>query len=406
VSEAALDPALERALLAARIKREQRGASGSGTVVVADLKADEALALDSLLSVARRRPVLSGRTLRVPLSQFEAALTSCGFDPRREYERLGAQPLHDLPAERAARRELRVDFRSWLDSHEVLRAQPAVAAWLDQAVRSGRVHPDIQPLVAQALRIVERLLHASDAAQRTVLAAEMVGGDPHALDVGTALHGLTVSLLAAARSLDQDTAPREVWAAWNVVVDPISSNVAVLNLPPLGSGVAAELARAARGTHLILTYGQLAASDVRWPVGVPCFSCENPSVLIAAEEALGVDCPPLVCTGGRPSDAVRLLFSCVGRPGGRVRHHGDFDDAGVQILRDLEERYGAVPWRFDADALGSALRELGRPEPDASATALERAVHELTSPVPEELLVERLIEDLAVAASAGRPEGA
>jgi uncharacterized protein (TIGR02679 family) len=364
---------------------------------VPDLRADEALALDGLLSLSRRKPVLPGRALRVPLSQFEAALLSCGFDPRREYERAGGQPLRDLPAERASRRERKAEFGSWLECHEVVRAQPAVAAWLDQAVRSGRVHADIAPLVNQALRIVGRLLHGGEPVQRTVLAAEITVGDPHALDPGTALHGLTVSLLAAAAGVDRDASPREVWAAWNVVVDPVSSNVAALNLPLGGSGVAVELARAARGTPVILTYGQLAASDLRWPAGVACFSCENPSVLIAAGDTLGGDCRPLVCTAGRPSDAVRLLFSCISRSGGEIRHHGDFDEAGVQILRDLEDRYDAVPWRFDTAALDEAVSALGRPNSKSDALDLDQAVAELASPVPEELLLDRLVQDLAFA---------
>ena len=190
----------------------------------------------------------------------------------------------------------------------------------------------MRPLVERALRVVGAL-PAVEPVQRTVLAAKLLDGDPHALDVGTPLHALTVSLLAAAAELGPDIGARAVWSAWNVVVDPISSNVAVLNLPVVGEGDAPELVRAIRGTHLVLTYGQLSVSDLRWPSGLPCFSCENPSVLIAAERALGEACPPLVCTGGRPSDAVRLLFSCIHRAGAQIRHHGDFDEAGVQIFR-------------------------------------------------------------------------
>jgi uncharacterized protein (TIGR02679 family) len=396
VSDAALDPSLRRALLLARDKRERRGGSGDARVVITDLKPDEALALDGLLSVSRRRPVLPGETLRVALSTFEAALRACGLDPRREYERIGDGPLRDLPAERAALLELRSEFRSWLETHEVVHSRPLIAEWLDQACRQGRVHADMRQLVERALRVVGAL-PAAEPVQRTVLAAMLIDGDPHALDVGTPLHGLTVSLLAAGSELDPDTGSRAVWSAWNVVVDPISSNVAVLKLPLVGEGFVAELARTARGTHLVLTYGQLSESDLRWPPGLPCFSCENPSVLIAAERALGEACPPLVCTGGRPSDAVRLLFSCIHRAGGQIRHHGDFDEAGVQIFRDLEDRYGAVPWRFDVESLWGALGEVGRAAPGARWVTLERAVQELSGAVPEELLIEVLLSDLSSA---------
>jgi len=396
VSDAARDPAFWRALLLARDKRERRGGSGDAKVVVADLKPDEALALDGLLSVSRRRPVLPGETLRVALSTFEAALRACGLDPRREYERIGGRPLRDLPAERAARFELRSEFRSWLSSHEVVQTRPLVAEWFDQACRQGRVHADMRPLVERALGVVGAL-PAIEPVQRTVLAAKLVDGDPHALDVGTPLHGLTVSLLEAAAELDPDVGARAVWSAWNVVVDPISSDVAVLNLPVVGEGAAAELVRAIRGTHLVLTYGQLSEGDLRWPSGLPCFSCENPSVLIAAERAFGEACPPLICTGGRPSDAVRLLFSCIHRAGAQIRHHGDFDEAGVQIFRDLEDRYGAVPWRFDIDSLCEARGQLGHAAPSARPATLEGAVQELSKAVPEELLIEALLSDLTSA---------
>ena len=390
MSEPALDRALDRALLAARDKREQRGATRDGGITVADLTATEALALDGLLSVSRRKPVLPGATLRIALSQFEASLRSCGFDPREQYERVGGRPIRDIPAQRAARHVRRDEFRSWLASHPAVRSRPAVADWLDEAVRHGRVHADMRAVVERALRVVGAL-PAAEPIQRTVLAARLLDGDPHALDVGTPLHGLTVSLLAASAGLDAEVSARVVWAASNVVVDPISSNVAALNLPLVGEGPAAAAARAVRGKHVILTYGQLAAAGVTWPPTVPCFSCENPSVLVAAEQELGDACPPLVCTGGRPSDAVRLLFSIVRGAGLRLRHHGDFDEAGIQIFRDLEDRYHASPWRFDVDSMCDAL---GPDAPRPRARSLEEGVRRLPQALPEELVIEKLVVDL------------
>lgn len=362
-----LDRALDRTLLAARGKREQRGASGDGRITVPRLTAEEALALDGLLEP--RRPILPGSQLRLPLSQFEAALRACGFDPRLEYERVGEGSLRDLPAERASQSQLRAGFRVWLAEHEAPMGRPGVGAWLQDAARQGRIHPGMQPLVQQALRIVAAL-PAPALTQRTVLAARMLDGDPHALDVGTPLHGLTISLLAASTGIDPATPPREIWAAGNVLVDPVSSNVAVLNLPLRGAGVAVRLTHQARGTHLILTHGQLAAGGFGWPADVACFSCENPSVLIAAERGLGGACPPLLCTGGRPSDAVRLLLAAIRDAGGQIHHHGDTDGAGIQILQDLRDRYGAVPWRFDSSGAGRV--------------------------VPEELVIDELLEDLGL----------
>lgn len=382
------DPALARAILAARDKRERRGTGGDGRLVVPDLTAEEALALDGLLFTSRRKPVLPGSTLRVALSEFETALRSSGIDPRAEYERVGGRSLRDLPAERALQQERRSEFLAWLMSHPAVVARPLVAEWFHEAVRQGRVHEAMRPLVEQALRVLATLPN-EHAIQRGVLAARILDGDPHALDVGTPLHGLTISVLATAAELGDEASAREVWAAWNVLVDPISSNVAALNLPLIGDGAASMIARAARGTHVVLTYGQLSAAELRWPPGVPCFSCENPSVLIAAEQCLGAASPPLVCTAGRPSDAVRRLLSIVHRAGVRVRHHGDFDEAGVQIFRDLERFYAAVPWRFDMDALGKVLEQ-----PLASSGALEDTVRRLSCPVPEEMVIDDLLPDL------------
>lgn len=393
MSAATADPALERAILVARDKREQRGAGGDGRLVVPELTAEEALALDGLLFTSRRKPVLPGATVRLALTQFEAALRSCGIDPRAEYERVGGRPLRDLPAERAAQQERRTEFRSWVTSHPAVVSGPAIAEWFEQAIRQGRVHDGVRPLVAKALRVL-RALPADPMIQRGVLAARILDGDPHALDVGTPLHGLTVSLLAAAAGLGAETPAREVWAAWNVLVDPISSNVAALNLPLAGEGPAVT-AWAPLGTPAVLTYGQLAASDLSWPPGVPCFSCENPSVLIAAEQRLGEACPPLVCTAGRPSDAVRLLFSIVRRAGVRPRHHGDFDEAGVQIFRDLERCYDAVPWRFDVAALHEAL---GARAPAPLPETLEDGVRQLSCSLAEETVIDDLIVDLRSAA--------
>ena len=285
-------------------KRERIGAGRDGTLTLTRLGAEEALALDGLLTP--RKPILAGQTRRIPLSQLEAALRAGGIEPRLAYERVGGRPLRDLPAERAAARLTQSQFRAWLSEHSVATQRPAVAAWLEAAARQGQVHAGMRPAIERALRIVAALPSA-EPIQRTVLAARMLDADPHGLDVDTPLHRLTVALLAAAAGLDRDTPARTVWGASNVLVDPVSSNVAVLNLPPLPPDVdAGKLPPTIQGTHMVLTYGQLSANVLRWAPGATCFSCENPSVLIAAEQALGTDCPPLVCTGGRPSDAVQL----------------------------------------------------------------------------------------------------
>jgi len=53
---------------------------------------------------------------------------------------------------------------------------------------------------------------------------------------------------------------------------------------------------------------------------------------------LGNRCPPLVCTAGYPSDAVRVLLAGLREAATQLRHHGDDDAAGEQILGDLRRR--------------------------------------------------------------------
>jgi hypothetical protein len=74
-----------------------------------------------------------------------------------------------------------------------------------------------------------------------------------------------------------------------------------------------------------------------------------------------------------------------------IRHHGDFDGAGVAIFRDLSAWYGAVPWRFDRDALVAAL---GRAGESVGEGSLDELVRGLRRAIPEELLVDKLIDDL------------
>jgi uncharacterized protein (TIGR02679 family) len=398
-----LDPALHRTLVRARERRERRGAAGDATFTLENLSDAEALALDGLLSP--KKTVLPSTTRRFSVSALEAGLRQIGIDPREAYEAVGDGRLRDRPAERAAAQRGRERFHEWVLAHPTGRARPAIGAWLADAARQGRITAELRPIVERALRIVDSL-PPQVPVQRSVLAARLIDDDPHALDPGTALHSLAVSLLAADGCMKSGTPPRAVWANWNVQVDSISSNVAALNLPLLGDSRLAQTARLLRGTAMVLTHGQLTAGELRWPGEVHCFTCENPAIVLGAEQELGTDCPPLICTGGRPSYAVRLLLSSLHRAGARIRHHGDFDDAGVQILRDLELRYGAVPWRFDAGTLRAALLRHGRPVQAPWPATLEEAVGLCAKSFPEELMIDDLIDDLRRLRTTGRTDPA
>jgi hypothetical protein len=91
-----------------------------------------------------------------------------------------------------------------------------------------------------------------------------------------------------------------------------------------------------------------------------------------------------------------MLFSTVRRAGVRVRHHGDFDETGVQIFRDLEASYDALLWRFDIRSLCDAL---GPRAPAQPPNTLEAAVKRLSCGVAEERVMDDLIADLGNARS-------
>ncbi len=131
---------------------------------------------------------------------------------------------------------------------------------------------------------------------------------------------------------------------------------------------------------MVITYGQLREQTLLWPADATIFTCENPVVVRAAELALGTSCPPLICTGGWLNAAVLTLLDDLHAAGARIQHHGDEDQAGLKILEYLTERLRATPWRVEAPA-----------EPEARDGHHGDA---LPVPVPEELVLGALLEDL------------
>lgn len=86
--------------------------------------------------------------------------------------------------------------------------------------------------------------------------------------------------------------------------------------------------------------------------------CENPSVAEAAADALGVDCPPLVCLYGRPSGAAWEVISAAAAAGARLLVSTDRDVAGRQIAAEVTGALGArfgpgcvSPWLPDVEGM-------------------------------------------------------
>jgi uncharacterized protein (TIGR02679 family) len=111
--------------------------------------------------------------------------------------------------------------------------------------------------------------------------------------------------LAAWRGIEypEDSESERELLEWaGIVSDDIASQFLVLNVPITG-GIVGEWMRSARGIPFRISLQQLR----REPFAVTASTVrvvENPSILRATADALGSDCPPMVCTEGVPSAAV------------------------------------------------------------------------------------------------------
>jgi uncharacterized protein (TIGR02679 family) len=378
------DPALERLWRAAHARRERRGAAGDARIIMPKITDAEAFALDGLPWPGRRRTVLPGTTFKTTLSRLERAITEAGGDLDAILtETVGTAP-RDLPAESRRQRERRMAFSAWLADHPVVRAHPGLGDWAAHVRRVGSHGPADQELVATALEVIARLPRSPPVA-RSTLAAQLLDGDAHALDPDQALGRLATTLLSwRAGNTDRGLDPiqaRELWLGHGVEIDPLSCTVLTLGLAPAGETPLPRALRALRGQAVVLTYGQLRAQPLGWPAGATIFTCENPVVVRTAELALGASCPPLICTGGWPNAAVLNLLDELHAASATIRHHGDEDQAGRQILEYLTERVRAAPWRPEV--------------PVDPETRNRRQGNDLRpGAVPEELVLGALLEDL------------
>ncbi len=392
---AAADPALARVWAAALAARERVGYFKDGTFVVDAITVAEADALDALPWRVARRRILSGTDLRERLSRFEAAVCDAGVDPIEGYERFAGRGPRDLPAERSGRRDHASGERARVHGHPAATGRAAVA----EALRASQIRTADVAAWLHALDVVA-VLPVAPVVERAVLSARLFGGDAHVLDADTKVERLARGLL---ERLDGgapgERLVRELWLAWGVESDPLSSTVLTLNLAGApGTPLATALA-ALHGGHAVLTLAQLEECPVAWTAG-DVYVCENPTVVRAAQRALATVCAPLVCTGGWPSAAVSALLHQLRAAGVRLRHHGDFDWDGLAIHQALVRDHGVLPWRYDAAAYGAAVghrdeplralgtrrRNVGGPLADALAAAGRN--------VPEELVLSDLLADL------------
>ncbi|MEV7005848.1 TIGR02679 family protein [Streptosporangium sp. NPDC051022] len=391
-------------------RRLERGRPPSGPVTLGAATPEQRRAIERLLG----RRAGTGSSLSVSLDEVDRVLRSSGACP----EGLAAAvvllqgPVRDLGRENALRDAAWRDAFAELDA--LLAVRPELSGWRSWLETTGLVRRsagdphEARILLDTVAAILACLPHAGIPIGR--LAAETCG-DAHALDEGRPLAALALS---AARTLGglpyagdgTADARRRAWASVGVHLDDLSSSVLCLGLPgddtPVGRMLAATWEA---GEPCLLTLRQLQRHEFPLRAGLVRI-CENPVVVAAAADALGPRCPPIVCTGGRPSAAVWRLLDLLAAGGSDFAYHGDFDWGGIGIASAVRERVNWRPWRYDTLAYEAAVfsgrsgkvlsmtslsgRPLATPwDPGLSTAMVRRAVR-----IEEEMVLGDLLTDL------------
>jgi uncharacterized protein (TIGR02679 family) len=379
----------------------------TGHIALAQAAPAQRRAIDTLLG----RPPKLGRSLTVPLAELDAVIRRSGLHP----EGLGAAVVAltgPVVVRARARAELEEAWTSALTPlAEVVSQRPALQPWFDRATARGlvkracRAPADAAPVVASAARLLGKLPVAGIPLGQ--LATE-VAGEAHALDPGRSLSTIVISAIrhtwwtGGAGNASRAQRRRALWDCVGVATDELSSTVLTLNLPvgeSSGSNLDRMIATAAEsGEPAVLTLRQLTRHTATFNPR-PIFVCENPAVVLAAANALGPACPPLVCASGQPTAAVLCLLSALSDAGCSFHYHGDFDWGGIRIANLLFSRYPVRPWRFDAESyLGQAHRPAaemrGKRVEAVWDSELSGAIAHKGTRVEEEAVLDDLLADL------------
>lgn len=305
------------------------------------LARDERDALAGLLGRTRSH----ASSMRLSHSELDHALQRADLAPdlRTALEALDG-PIVDHQARRERER------RTWSEVFADPAAEALAGALEDGEFqrlvkRLARSDPDrARQLLTDAERVLAQL--PAPGTSRSALAARTLG-DAHGLDQGRPVTTLLRRMLDPAGELPR---MRDVWATRGVLVSELAKPVAVLNLSAIGHGPADASLRIAgeAGEPVHLSLRALLQHPPEWRCSQRIRVCENPDVLVAAANALGADCPPLVCLDGQLSAAPRTLLDQLQAADCRFHYHGDFDWPGLRIANGIFARYTATPWRYSA----------------------------------------------------------
>ncbi|WP_286051042.1 DUF2399 domain-containing protein [Actinomycetospora termitidis] len=345
---------------------------------------------------ARLRELVPGRsTRRLDLAQLDRALDRHGADLLTLLVAAGCSPTGRREARDADRdRRARRDGALVDAARASLGEQPWVTAWVE-VVRPGL--PDDEAARAAVDTVARVLAVAGEPGPRSraEVAAQALG-DAHELDRGTPSRRLVGQALACRSGRDRWDDPA-LWEDAGLPGDLVATPVLTWGLPLLGGGLAAAT-RAATGAGAPSYLSTLNLRDlaVDVPPGTVVLGVENPRLLEAAVQR-GLDVP-MLCTLGNPTTAPLTLIRALLEAGAEVRHHGDFDPAGVAITARLAQ-LGVVPWHMTAadyrQALTPDLRRFTDPVPPTPwDPELQRAMTEHGRAVDEERVMDELLASI------------
>lgn len=403
------DPIYSRLFEAIRKRMESAGSSPVRHVTLKGLNDSERRAIADLMGWDK----IPWAGFRINVQELDQNLRASNIQLglRETILALGG-PLRDLPAEKAKTQKQEMTVWDEVSARPSIAERPALRIWIQDRRQRGRIKRAAKRTNEELCVLLEKLLRVLGALPAqgeglATLAARLLG-DAHALDAGQPLAGLVLS--AGAALLGREPLPtsaigrRHLWAALGVACDPLSSQVLVLGLRPLGQSMAARhLGEASEaGEPRRLTLREVVGTPLDLRKNSHVFLCENPSLVAKAADKLGASCAPLICMEGQPS--VAALGLCAQLAGtARLSFHADFDWAGIRIGNLLLERLSARPWRFckadylDALNHGIPFKGLrGHPTEAIWDKTLGIAMIERTKAVYEEQVTDLLLADLAI----------
>src|SRR5437588_7693215 len=366
--------------------------------------------------------------IKIRLVDVDRALRQSGFAcklPDLLNAFFPGKPLVTRPQQRAMRAIHEADFRAALVSIAIELPEDSRGRYWLLDGQHGQdwlfAHYKNEPAEEQErqLNMVRYVVNALDqlpssrSPERLALFAQRISGDPHTFDPDRAEGRLFRHALIDLVSLSDGVSPQDrvpppdLFANAGLLVDTISSNVAVFNLAGAiyHNGILDPLPQAAGERVLLLPLRQLLEWQSAQGATADIYVFENPQVFEEVIAGLtrsnsGKTLPTLVCTSGWPSTAAIMLLDLLlspqqapqqpprqgdhkGRPyyasppevqsaANQLYYSGDFDLAGLKIATYLVERYPGRChlWRFDPESYVKALHDKGVPANPGDLSAL------------------------------------